>query len=126
MLGIADYFPRPPTEVEGASVKAENLWNEWFTVYSAINLNNVLGNNEATGKQVKSLKRAIEACHTINRLNEAREKQPIRKREERYSRETSKSYYRTTKRVRKVTQNPPIRLLNGILLQANYTSNKTL
>ena len=41
-LGMADYLSRHPSELEGASIKAETLWNEWFTVNSVISLNNVL------------------------------------------------------------------------------------
>ena len=31
-LGMTDYLSRHPTELQGSSVKAETLWNEWFTV----------------------------------------------------------------------------------------------
>ena len=37
-LEMADYLSRHPTELEGASLKAGALWNEWFTVNSVISL----------------------------------------------------------------------------------------
>ena len=43
-LGIANYLSGHPSELEGASINAETLWNEWFTVNSLISLNNVLEN----------------------------------------------------------------------------------
>ena len=35
-LGMADYLSRHPTELQGSSINAETLWNEWFTVNSVI------------------------------------------------------------------------------------------
>ena len=32
VLGFADYLSRHPTELKGTVVKAEKLWNDWFTV----------------------------------------------------------------------------------------------
>ena len=42
---MVDYLSRQPTELQGASVNAEILWNEWFTENSVIRLNEVLDNN---------------------------------------------------------------------------------
>ena len=56
-LGMADYLSRHPTELHVASVKAEALWNEWFTVNSVINLNDVLECSETTG--VKDSQRKV-------------------------------------------------------------------
>ena len=41
---MADCLSRHPSELEGASISAETLWNEWFTVNSLNTLNNVLEN----------------------------------------------------------------------------------
>ena len=65
---MADYLSRHHTELEGASIKAETLWNEWFTVNSVISLNNVLENNDST-EQVESVKCANEN-NTVNRINQ--------------------------------------------------------
>ena len=69
-LGIAEYLSRHPTELQGASVEAETLWNEWFTVNSGISLNNVLDNNGVTSEQCESGKCAKEN-HSVNRINVA-------------------------------------------------------
>ena len=41
-LGMAHYLSRHPAELQGASLKAEALWNERFTVNSVISLKDVL------------------------------------------------------------------------------------
>ena len=90
-LGMADYLSRHPSELEGASIKAETLWNEWFTVNSVISLNNVLENGELTSEQAEAAKRENE-CNSINRVAKANLKQPIRTRDERNSRDKSKKH----------------------------------
>ena len=72
-LGIADYLSRHPTELQGASVKAETLWNDWFTVNSVISLKVVLDNNGVTSEQGESVKCA-KGNHSVNRINVASEK----------------------------------------------------
>ena len=41
-IGIADYLSRHPSPIEGTSVKAEELWNNWFTVNHVNNVNSIL------------------------------------------------------------------------------------
>ena len=74
-LGMSDYLSRQPSELQGASVKAETLWNEWFTVNSVISLNNVLDNNGVTSEQGESVK-CEKKNHSVNRINVANEKVP--------------------------------------------------
>ena len=50
-LGMADYQSRHPTDLQGASIKAETLWNEWFTLNSINSLNDVLQNKQATNER---------------------------------------------------------------------------
>ena len=45
---MADYLSRHPTELQGAAIKADTLWNECFTVNNVISLNDVLVKKEAT------------------------------------------------------------------------------
>ena len=52
-LSMADYLHRHPSELQGASLKSEALWNEWFTVNSVISLKDVLEEDEATNKQAR-------------------------------------------------------------------------
>ena len=105
-LGMADYLPRHPSELEGASMKAETLWNEWFTVNSVISSNNVLENGELTREQAEAAKRESES-NSINRVAKANLKQPIRTRDERNSRDKSKKHCRVTTRVNKMSDKSP-------------------
>ena len=41
-IGIADYLSRHPSPIEGESVKADKLWNNWFTVKHVNNVNSIL------------------------------------------------------------------------------------
>ena len=125
-LGMADYLSRHPSELEGATIKAETLWNEWFTVNSVISLNNVLENGELTSEQAEVAKRENES-NSINRVEKANLKQPIRTREERISRDKSKKHCRVTTRVDKMSdKSPSIKLLNEKLLPANYVADKLI
>ena len=63
-LGMADYLSRHPTELQGASLKAESLWNEWFTVNSVISLKDVLEDGEVSceasqASKAKQIKREV-------------------------------------------------------------------
>ena len=94
-LGIADYLSRHPTELQGAAVKAETLWNEWFTVNSVISLNDVLVNKEATSTATSEQRkpaRSVNKSNTVNRINAAKSSQPIRTRDKRSSRDSSESH----------------------------------
>ena len=57
---MTDYLSRHTTELEGASIKTETLWNEWFTVNSVICWNNVLENGELTSQQADAAERVNE------------------------------------------------------------------
>ena len=86
-LGMADYLSRHPSEMQGATVKAETLWNEWFTVNSVISLNDVLEANATTSEN-----RANDESerNSIYRVIDAKNSQPIRKQDERDLRQQSK------------------------------------
>ena len=104
-LGMADYLSRHPTDIQGPSVKAETLWNEWFTVNSVISLNYVLDNNGKTSEQGESVKCATEN-HSVNCINVASEKEPIRRRDARNSRETSRKH--SSQITRKKDESKPV------------------
>ena len=124
-LGMADYLSRHPTELHGATIKAETLWNEWFTVNSVISLNNNLENNGATSEQGERVKSATEN-HSVNRNNAASESEPIRKRDARNSREASKKHCSQIERVSKMSPSPSIKLLNEKMLPANHAADKLI
>ena len=107
-LGMAVYLSRHPTELQGSSVKAETLWNEWFTVNSVISLNDVLDNSEASSVKSRPAESANEA-NTVNRINQTKRRQPIKLQDERNSRGTSKTHCSNTARPRKMNQSPSIK-----------------
>ena len=102
-LGMADYLSIHPTELQRSSVKAETLWNEWFTVNSVISLNDVLDNGEASSVKSRPAESANEA-NTVNRIIQAKRRQPIKMQDERNSQETSKNHCSNTARTRKMNQ----------------------
>ena len=124
-LGMSDNLSRHPTALQGATVKAESLWNEWFTVDSVISLNNVLDINGARGEQSEIVNCAAEK-HTVNRINLASEREPIRTRDARNSREPSKKHCSYNTRKRKMSESPSIRMINDKLLPANYAADKII
>ena len=113
-------------ELQGATVKAETLWIEWFTVNSVNSLNNVLDTtNGARGEQGESVECAAE-MHTVSRVNLASEREPIRTRDARNSREPSTKHCSYNTRKRKMSESPSIRLINEKVLPANYAADKTI
>ena len=119
-LGMADYLSRHPSELKGASLKAEALWNEWFTVNCVISLKDVLEDSDATSKASASER------NTVNRVIGTNSRQPIRKREERNPRDSSKNQCRTIERKVKMSEKSAINLLNEKLLPANYAADKLI
>ena len=85
----------------------------------------VLDNNGVTSEQGESVKRATEN-HSVNRINVASEKEPIRRRDAHNSLETSKKLCSQIARKRKMSQSPSIKLLNEKELPANYAVNKVV
>ena len=124
-LGLADYLSRHPTDLQGSSVKAETLWNEWFTVNIVISLNDVLDNSEASSVKNRPAESAHEA-NTVDRINQAKRRQPTKMQDERNSRETSKNHCSNTARTRKMNQSPSIKALNEKLFLANYSADKLI
>ena len=63
---------------------------------------------------------------SINHVNEAKTKRPVKLQEQRNSRETSKISRSVTKLKARISQSPSIRALNGKLLPGNYAADKTI
>ena len=124
-LGMADYLSRHPTELYGSTIKAETLWNEWFTVNSVNSLNNVFDCSEASSEQSKPAESASEEI-SINQINQAGRQQPIKLQHERNSREPSKRHFGKSVQKRKMSQSPSIEQLNKKLLPANYCADKLI
>ena len=122
---MADYLSRHPTEKQGASIKAETLWNEWFTVNSINSLNDVLENKQATSERSNPDKSESEN-NCVNSINQARKNQPIRAQDTRNSRETSKPHCSANTRKSKMDRSPSNKLFNERILPANYVADKLI
>ena len=72
---MADYLSRLPTELQGAAVKAETLWNERFTENNVICLNIDTEYGEATTEKI--------ARNSLTCGNEKKLRKPKRKQDER-------------------------------------------
>ena len=105
-LGMADYLSRHPTELQGASLKAELLWNEWFTVNCVISLKDVLEDVEVSSKS------SVKERNTVNRISEAKSRESIKSQEERNSRDSSKPQFGGNYSKVNMSENSAIQLLN--------------
>ena len=81
-IGIADYLSRHPSPIEGTSVKADELWNNWFTVNHVNNVNSILAeeiNGPIRGRKWIKLRRddARSKSANINESFKARDKQQL-------------------------------------------------
>ena len=92
VLGFADYLSRHPIELKGTVVKAEILWNDWFTVNTITRIN-VIPENETTPQDVPRERKLARAPDSVLRVENEQEdrqatkakqregKQPIKLRE---------------------------------------------
>ena len=87
--GMADYLSRHPSDLKGASMEAEMIWNEWFTVNSVNSLNDVLDSSAKASRGSEAAEMNDEKT-SMNQVNEGKKKPPIKSQEQRNSRETSK------------------------------------
>ena len=76
VLGFADYLSRHPSEIKGNTVKAEKLWNDWFTV-NAITKINAISEKETTPSDVTNSMKLPRAPESLLkwRANRASDKQ---------------------------------------------------
>ena len=75
VLSFADYLSRHPTELKRTVVKAEKLWNDWFTVNTITRIN-VIPENETTPQDVpreKKLTRAPDSVLLVENEQEDRQ-----------------------------------------------------
>ena len=122
-LGMADYLSRHPSNLDGASIKAEMLWNEWFTVNSVNSLIDVLDSSASERSKAAEMN---DEKTSIYHVNEAKTKRPIEMQEQRNSWETSKISRSVTKLKARMSQSPSIRAISEKLLPANYAADKTI
>ena len=119
-LGMADYLSRHPPDLEGASLKSEALWKEWFTVNSVISLKDVLEDETQASGQSESERRSV------NRINQTKAREPNRKQDKRNSQEPSKIHCAINSNESSMSENFAIKLLNEKQLPGNYFADKTI
>ena len=117
---MAGFLSRNPSELQGASLKSETLWNDQFTVNSVICLKDVLEDGKATSKASASER------NTVNRIIRTNPGQLIRKRDERNPRDASKNHCRTIESKVRMSVNSANKLLNEKLLPANYAADMNI
>ena len=120
---MAEYLSRHPRNLEGASIKAEMLWNEWFAANSVNSLPDVL-DSSVSGRSKAAEMNGEKA--SINHVNEVKTKRSIKLQEQRNPRETSKISRSVTKLKGRMSQNPTIRALNEKFLTVNHAADKTI
>ena len=130
-LGMADYLSRHPTELQGASLKAESLWNEWFTVNSVNSLKDVLEDGEVSSEasqasKAKQIKREVKERNSVNRVSEAKSRGPIKSQEARNPQNLSQPQFGDNYCKVNMSENSALQLLNEKLLPANYHADKTI
>ena len=82
VLGFADYLSRHPTELKGTVVKAEKLWNDWFTVNTITRIN-VIPENKTTPQDVPKEMKLTRAPDSVLRVEKEQEERKAKKAKER-------------------------------------------
>ena len=82
VLGFAAYLSRHPTELKGTAVKAEKLWNDWFTVNTITGIN-VIPEIETTPQNVPRERKLTHAPDLVLRVENEQEDRQAKKAKER-------------------------------------------
>ena len=90
VLGFADYLSRHPTELKGTVVKAEKLWNDWFTVNTITRIN-VIPENKTTPQDVPKEMKLTRAPDSVLRVENEQEERKAKKAKEREGKQPIKS-----------------------------------
>ena len=101
-------------------MKAEALWNKRSTVNSVISLKDVLEDETQASGQSEI------GRMSLNRINQTKAREPIRKQDKRTSLEPSKIHCANNSNESTMSENSAIKLLNEKLLPANYFADKTI
>ena len=90
VLGFADYLSRHPTELKGTVVKAEKLWNDWFTVNTITRIN-VIPENRTTPQDAPKEMKLTRAPDSVLRVENEQEERKAKKAKEREGKQPIKS-----------------------------------
>ena len=140
VLGFADYLSRHPSELKGATIQAEKLWNDWFTVNTVSKFNAISGDTAKATKTPKEkiLTRAKDSVLKVENEKERKvqasdekqdTRQPIKTKHGRVKNnaaETSGAYNLEKGSVNKINMSEAIDKINEAILPANYEAEKQL
>ena len=90
VLGFKDYLSRHPTELKGTVVKAEKLWNDWFTVNTITRIN-VIPENKTTPQDAPKEIKLTRAPDSLLRVENEQEERKAKKAKEREGKQPVKS-----------------------------------
>ena len=123
---MADYLSRRPGEMNGSVIKAEMVWNEWFTVNSLVSCLNIILEDSAQPRDSDKTVEIESEKANINHVKGVKSKRPIRLRETRKRWNQVSSIGVLIKLKTRMSQTPSIRLINEKLLPANYVTHETI
>ena len=147
VLGFADYLSRHPSEIRGNTLKAENMWKDWFTV-NTITKNFAISEEETTPSDVTKwikLPRAPDSVLRVENKQSERQSKIARKHEGNQQIKSLESEVRDrelkiipannnskmsqrdeTNKTAHLAASESIEKLNKLYLPANYQANKKL
>ena len=82
VLVLADHITQHPTEMKGTAVKAEKLWNDWFTENTITRIN-VIPENETTPQDASKEMKLTRAPDSVLRVENEHEDRQAKKVKER-------------------------------------------
>ena len=102
VLGFADYLSRHPSDLEGSTIQAEQLWNKWFTVnvisqFDAISVDEAKPMVEQKGKVLTRTRESVLKVESESENERqsseenAKQRQPIKSKHGQNKNETIKS-----------------------------------
>ena len=133
VLGFADYLSRHPSNLEGSTIQAEQLWNEWFTVnvisqFDAISVDEAKPMVDPKGKVLTRTRESVLKVESERREN-AKQRQPIKSEHGQNKNETIKrsgAYNPSKGQVDSESIFTSISKINEAFLPANYEADKNL
>ena len=140
VLGFADYLSRHPSELQGATIQAEKLWNDWFTVNTVSKFTAISGDTAKATEtpREKILTRAKDSVLKVENEKERKvqasdekqdTRQPIKTKHGRVKNnaaEISGAYNLEKSSVIKFNMSEAIYKINEAILPANYEADKQL
>ena len=140
VLGFADYLSRHPSNLEGSTIQAEQLWNEWFTVnvisqFDAISVDEAKPMVDPKGKVLTRTRESVlkvesESDNERQSSGEnAKQRQPIKSEHGQNKNETIKrsgAYNPSNGQVDSESMFTSSSKINEAFLPANYQADKNL